>query len=136
MTIERSWSGAPGGDAQPVAVRVYDIALASGEAFFIDRDPELLGHSVDVVDIEVDQGLRRSVALVLRQVKADVPACHRDEPRKPGLELMLPLFDEPEPPIPSNSTRRVLDIENRHDLLVHRDNANEQAATGEARGRD
>jgi len=31
---------------------------------------------------------------------------------------MLPLFDEPEPAIPRDSPPRVLDIENRHDLVV------------------
>jgi hypothetical protein len=36
-----------------------------------------------------------------------------------GLELMFPLLDEPEPPIPRDSPRRVLNMENRHDLLVH-----------------
>jgi hypothetical protein len=32
---------------------------------------------------------------------------------------MLPLLDEPESPVPGHSARRVLDTENRHDLLVH-----------------
>jgi len=32
---------------------------------------------------------------------------------------MLPFFVEPETRIPSDSTIRVLHIENRHDLLVH-----------------
>jgi hypothetical protein len=38
----RSGSGAPGGDAEPVAVRVHEVAFPSGEAIFIDGDPELL----------------------------------------------------------------------------------------------
>src|SRR4051794_8875029 len=32
---------------------------------------------------------------------------------------MLPLLDEAEPPVPCDRPRRVLDVENRHDLLVH-----------------
>jgi hypothetical protein len=32
----------------------------------------------------VDQGVRPSVALVLRQVKPGIPTCHGDEPGKPG----------------------------------------------------
>jgi hypothetical protein len=90
-----------------------------GEPFLIDGNPELVGHGIDVLDIEVDQGVRPSVALVLREVKPGMPACHGHEPGKAGLKLMLPLFDEPEPPIPCDTPRRVLDIENRHDLLVH-----------------
>src|SRR4051794_11017436 len=116
------WSsglGAPGGNSQPVAVQVYESALPPGEPFFIDGNPELLGHGIDVLDIQMDQGIRTGVALVLRQVEPDIATCHRDEPGKAGLELMLPLLGEPEPPIPSDSPRRVLDIEHRHHLLVH-----------------
>src|SRR5207237_988764 len=80
----------------------------------------LLGHMVDVIDIEVDQGVRSSVTLVLRQVHADAPTSHGDEPRTTGLELMLPLLYKPEPPIPADSPRRVLNIANRHNLLIHR----------------
>jgi hypothetical protein len=107
------WStglGAPGGDPQPVAVQVYESALPPGEPFFIDRNPELLGHGIDVLDIEVDQGVRPSIARVLREVQPGMPTCYGDEPGKAGLELMLPLFDEPEPSIPSDSPRCVLDI--------------------------
>ena len=62
------WSsglGAPGGDSQPVAVQVYETALPPGEPFLIDGNPELLGKGIDVLDIEVDQGIRPSVARVL-----------------------------------------------------------------------
>lgn len=92
MTLGRSWSGAQGGDAQPVAVRVFEGALAPSEPFFIDGNRELLRHGIYVVDIEVDQGVRPSVALVLRQVKPGMPTCYGDERGKAGLELMLPLF--------------------------------------------
>jgi hypothetical protein len=39
----RSLSPAPGGDAKPVAVRVYEVAFPPGQPFFIDGNPELLG---------------------------------------------------------------------------------------------
>jgi hypothetical protein len=94
---------AQGGDAQPVAVRVFEGALAPSEPFFIDANRELLRHGIYVVDIEVDQGVRPSVAVVLRQVKPGMPTCYGDEGGKARLELMLPLFDEPEPPIPCDS---------------------------------
>jgi hypothetical protein len=32
---------------------------------------------------------------------------------------MLPLFAEPEAPVPGDGPIRVLDVENRHHLLVH-----------------
>jgi hypothetical protein len=32
---------------------------------------------------------------------------------------MLPLLAEAKAPVPSDSPRRVLDVENRHDLLAH-----------------
>ena len=59
------------------------------------------------------------VALVLRQVKADVPTCQRYEQREAGLELVLPFLDEPEPCVPFDRACRVLDVEHGHDLLVH-----------------
>src|SRR5205085_2086992 len=40
-------------------------------------------------------------------------------PREARLELMLPLLSEPEPLVPSDSARCLLDIENRHDFLGH-----------------
>lgn len=57
--------GAPGGNAQAIAVRVYQGALSPSEPFFIDGDSEFRGHSVNVVDVEMDQGIRPSVPLVL-----------------------------------------------------------------------
>ena len=53
------------------------------------------------------------------RVEAGIATGHGDEPRKAWFELMLPFFDEPEPPVPCNRPRRVLHVENRHDLLVH-----------------
>jgi hypothetical protein len=117
QTLVSGFAG--GGDAQPVAVRVYEGALPPGEPFLIDGNPELLGHGIDVLDIQVDQRVRPSVTLVLREVKPGTPACHGHEPGKAGLKLMLPLFDEPEPPVPRDGPPRVLDIENGHNLLVH-----------------
>src|SRR3954452_13825032 len=128
-------SGAPRGDAQSVAVGVREVALAPGEPVLIDGNPELLGERIDVPDVEVDQGVRPSVARVLRQVQPDVSTCDGDEPGKAGFELMLPLLDEPEPPVPRDSPRRVLDTEYRHDLLVHRPDTNETSANREPRSR-
>jgi hypothetical protein len=62
---QRSHPGAPGGNAQPVAVGIDEGALTPRDPVFIDGNPELLGHGIDVLDIEVDQGVRPSVALLL-----------------------------------------------------------------------
>src|SRR5690349_24689565 len=64
-------SGASGRDPQPVAVRVFEIHLATGEALLVNRDAELLGDAVDVIDVEVDERVRSSVACVLRDVDSD-----------------------------------------------------------------
>jgi len=112
-------SGTPGGNPKPVPVGVDEGALPPGEPFLVDPDVELLGHRVDVPDVEVDQGVRPGVARVLGEVEPDIPARHRDEPGKARLELMLPLLHEAETPVPGDGPRRVLDAENRHDLLVH-----------------
>src|SRR3954467_9411202 len=79
-------SGPPRRHPQPVAVRVNEVALTPREAFFVDGDPELLGHGIDVPDVEMDQGVRPGVALVLRQVQADIASRHGDEQGEAGLE--------------------------------------------------
>ena len=80
-------TGTPGGDPKAVAIRVHESALPPGEPFFVDGDTELLGDGVDVSDIQMDQGVRPSVTLVLGQVEADVAPSHRDEPWEARLEL-------------------------------------------------
>jgi hypothetical protein len=68
-------SGATGGDTQPVAVWIYEGGLAAGKPLFIDRDTELLRDAIDILDVEVDRGVRARVAFVFRQVArwANVP---------------------------------------------------------------
>ena len=118
-TQRRSRSGPPRGDAESVAVRVHEVAFPSGEAVFVYGNPELRRHRVDVLDVEVDQRVRTSVAFVLRKIKPNVAPSHGNEPGEAGLELVLPLLDEPEAPVPIDSPRRVGDTENRYYLLVH-----------------
>jgi hypothetical protein len=60
------------------------VALSTGEPFVINGNPELLGHVIDVLDIEVDQCVRPSVALVLRQVKPDIPRAVETNQGKSG----------------------------------------------------
>lgn len=117
--LKRSLLGAPRRDPKPVAVRVHQIALPPGKSFLVDGDLELLGHCIDVSHIEVDERVRAGVALVLREIEPDRPAGHGNEPGEARLELVLPLFDEPEASVPGNSPVRVRDVQNRHDLLVH-----------------
>ena len=55
------------GHAQPVAVRVDEVDLAC-RRLLVDRDTELGGDRVDVVDPDIDQPVRIGVAGMLRQV--------------------------------------------------------------------
>src|SRR5690242_5779935 len=103
-------SGAPRSDTQPVAVRVHEVAFPSGQTIFVDWDPELVRDGIDVLDVQMDQGVRPSVARVLRQVKPNAPTCHRDEPGEAGLELVLPLFRKSEPLVPRDRPARVLGV--------------------------
>src|SRR5579884_1225954 len=50
--------------AQSVAVGIFERALTSCEAFFVDGDAELVCDGVDVGDVEMDQGVGPGVALV------------------------------------------------------------------------
>jgi hypothetical protein len=82
---------------QTVAVRVFEMHLTTGKPLLVHRNAELLGDAVDVVDVEMNEGVRSRVTLVLREVEVDVSSCNGNEPRKVGLELMLPFLFEPEP---------------------------------------
>ena len=62
----------------------------------------------------------RASPLLLREVETDAAPRNGDEQRKAGLELMLPLLFESEPLVPGDSASCVLNVQNRHDLLVHR----------------
>jgi hypothetical protein len=117
--LERVASGASGRYAQPVAVRVFEMHFTPGKTLLINWNAELLGNAVDVTDVEMNEGVWSCVALVLREVDVDVSSCNGNEPRKTGLELMLPFLPESEPLVPRDSACRVLNVENRHDLLVH-----------------
>ena len=120
MRATRSaFESTPSCDSEPVPVQILHVALASGETLFVDRDPELLRDSVDVVDVQVDQAVRRRVALVFRQIEPDVSTRDQDEPWKARLELMLPLLPEPDAPVPVDGATGVLHTENRDDLFVH-----------------
>src|SRR5207248_4615089 len=104
---------------QPVAIEVLELTLSPGKPFFVDRDAELLGNGVNVLNVQVDERVRASITLVLRKVKANAPPRHRDEPPKAWFELMLPLLPKSEPRVPGDSPARVLDVKDRYDLLLH-----------------
>ncbi len=112
-------SGAPSRYPQSVAVEVFEITLAPGKCVLIDLDAELRGDSVDVVDVEVDEGIGARVTLVFGEVEAHTAARHGNEPGQPRLELMLPLLLESEPVVPGNGSAHVLDIQNGYYLFVH-----------------
>jgi hypothetical protein len=112
-------SGAPGRDPQSVAVGIFEVALAPGKAGFVHGDAELRRDGVDVVDVEMDEGVRARVTLVFGEVQARPAARDGNEQGKARLELMLPLLLESETPVPRNGTTCVLDVENGYDLFIH-----------------
>ena len=111
-------SGARGRDAEPVAVGVFEITLPSGKALVIDRNPELLRDRVDVAYVQMNERVGTSVAFVFGEVEPDASSRHGDEPRKPRLELVLPLLVESESLVPGDSPSGVLDVQNRNDFFV------------------
>jgi hypothetical protein len=121
-------SGPRGRDTQPVAVRVFQVALAPSETLFIDPNPELLSYRIDVIDVKVDQGAGRCVAGVFGEIEPNAPARDTDEPRESWLELMPPLLLESEPLVPPNGTTSVFHTENWHDRLIHRPSVNDPRA--------
>ena len=139
MFRDDAWAGRSGTAScysQPIAVWVDERALPTGESFFVDGDTELLGHSIDVPDIEMNQRVRPGIALVLGEVQPDVSARHRDKPGEAGLELMLPLLRKPESLIPSHSASRIFDVEHRDDFLVHGETLIVLGTTGDPRLRE
>jgi len=75
----------------------------------------------------MDERVGTSVTLVLGEIEPGGSPRYRDKPRKPRLELMLPFLAEPEAVVPRNSPRRILDVQNGHDLLVHGSEVNPRA---------
>jgi hypothetical protein len=67
----------------------------------------------------VDEHVRPCVTVVLREVEPDIASGYGDEPRETRLELVLRLFLEPEPLVPGNNARRVVDTQYQDDLLAH-----------------
>jgi catechol 2,3-dioxygenase-like lactoylglutathione lyase family enzyme len=112
-------SGARGRYPEPVAVWVFKVALPPGKTLFIDRNPELLRDCVDVVDVQVDKGVGPCVTGVLREVETHASARYRNEPRKPRLELMLPLLQESESFVPGHGPLGVFHIQHWDDLFLH-----------------
>ena len=118
MFLDRA-SGAPGRYTRPVAVRIFQSALPPRKTLFVDGDATLLRDGVDVIDVKVDERVRPRVTRMFGEIRAGTSSRHRNKPRQARLELMLPLLAEAEPLVPGNSPRRILDVKNGHDLLVH-----------------
>ena len=114
----RRASGAASRCPQSVPVGVFKVTLAPSKTVFIHGNAELLRDGVDVVDVEVDEGVRTRITLVFREVKTDAATRDGDEPGKARLELMLPLLLESETLVPGNSPTCILNVENRYYLLI------------------
>jgi hypothetical protein len=109
----RAWSC----HAEPVAVQVLQVALSPCKAFLVHGNPEFGRNRVDVLEVQMDEGVRSSIALVLGEVEADASTRDGDEQREAGLELMLPLLAEAQALVPGDGTSRVLDVQDRDDLF-------------------
>ena len=83
MSLDEEPLGA-GRYSQSVAVHIFQIDLPAGEALLIDRDAELLGDAVDVIDVEVDERVWSCVAFVLREVDVEAPRAIDTNHGKPG----------------------------------------------------
>jgi hypothetical protein len=66
----------------------------------------------------MDQRVRPRVTLLLGQIQPHVTPGDRYEKGKATLALVLPLLRGPQPRVPRDSPRHVLDTESRYDLLV------------------
>jgi hypothetical protein len=106
--------------AQPIAIWVYQAHSRPGNPFFIDKHADHLRYAIDVLRVEVNQGVRAGVAPCVPRGTAGrtrVPPGRTTEAR---LERILPLLDKSEPLIPGDSPPCIFDTKNRPDLLVHR----------------
>src|SRR3546814_14558722 len=74
-------------DAEAVAGGVADLDLA-GPRLLVDVDSELSRDRVDVVDVEVGEGTRRSVACVLGEVQMHLAAAPAQVERQVRLEAV------------------------------------------------
>jgi hypothetical protein len=67
----------------------------------------------------MDECVGSSVARVLGEEEPDASSGHRYEPRKAGLELVLPLLCKTQASVPSNGASSVLDPKDGNDLFFH-----------------
>jgi hypothetical protein len=104
-------------DPRPVTVRVAQFDLASIRQLACGSAK--LGHDgVDITRYQVDQGAWPGITLVLGQVQPRPAPCNRDERGHAGLEAVLPLLRESQPPIPADRLGGVGDAKDRDDFLV------------------
>ena len=101
-------------DAQPVPVRIFEVALATGTSFLVDGHPELRGDGVNIAHVQMDEATPRRVTCMFGQVEADIASRDGNEPRETGLELMLPFLPEPQALVPLNRSCGVRHTENWH----------------------
>jgi hypothetical protein len=111
--------GLDAADPQAIAIWITQLELASPRGR-LHGDPELVGDGVKIAQGQVDQGVRSSIAGVLRQVEVNSAPTHRDKGRHVWLETVLRQLLEAEAPVPLDRDRRVLDAKNRDDVFVRR----------------
>jgi len=108
-------------DVKPVAGRIGEVTLPTGETLLIDGHSELRRYVIDVSHIQLHEGVGWCVAAVLREIEPNVASRHRHEQWKTRLELVLPLLLEAEPAVPVDGASCIFDAENRNDVFDHHD---------------
>ena len=134
MSPERARSGAACRDAQPVPVRVDESTLPSSKTLLVDGNTELRGYDVHIVDVQVDQRVGTSIALVFGQVEPHSSAHDGDEPGEAWLELVPPLLLEPEALVPGDGAIRVVSVQDWDDLFFHAENLKDADLRGRVSG--
>src|SRR5579884_1718241 len=118
-TVRPLGSGPPSGDPKAVAVRVHEVAFASGEPVFIDGNPKLGRHCIYVLDVEMKQGAGAGIAPVLRKVNPDAAPSHTQKPRETRLEPVLHSLTNPSRPYHSTARARCLERDRKWSSWPH-----------------
>jgi hypothetical protein len=105
-------------DPQPVVVRVTEFDLTCPGSLF-NGHAELRCDGLDVIETQIDEGVRTGVTSVLGEKQPQSATGYRYERRETRLEAVFPLLDEAQSFVPSNGVGGVADAKDRDDILVH-----------------
>jgi hypothetical protein len=81
--------------------------------------PERRCDGLDVVDTQLDEGVRTGVTSVFGEKQPHSATGNRNEGREARLEAVFPLLHEAQSFVPDDSLGGVADTKDRDDFLVH-----------------